>query len=251
MARVGPPPFKADLHIHTCLSPCAGWEMTPNKIIQRARDEGLDIIAVCDHNSSKNAPSVMALGKKEGITVLPGLEICTREEVHLLAILDSPKQATAIQEIVYQGLTQNNTPEIFGYQVIADSRDLVLGEEEKLLIQACHLNVKEAVDLIHCLGGMAIASHIDRPSYSILSQLGFIPTDLGLDGIEVTVRTFTHKQEQHFLDKTTIPCIVSSDAHCLEEIGQGATLFEITHPTVRAMISALEMGHTHHLLRGV
>lgn len=251
MARGTTHPFKADLHIHTCLSPCAGWEMTPTKIIKKARDQGLDIIAVCDHNSSKNAPSVMTLGKKEGITVLPGLEICTREEVHLLAILDTLKQAAAVEEVVHQGLTQDNTPEIFGYQVIADSRDQVLGEEEKLLIQACHLGVKEAVDLIHCLGGMAIASHIDRPSYSILSQLGFIPGDLGLDGIEITVQTFTHKREQHFLDKTTLPCIVSSDAHRLEDIGRGATVFEITCPTVQAMISALEMGHTHHLLRGV
>lgn len=251
MNRVVPSPFKADLHIHTCLSPCAGWEMTPTKIIKKSREEGLDIIAVCDHNSSKNAPSVMALGKKAGITVLPGLEICTREEVHLLAIFDALKQAAAMDQVVYQGLTQKNTPEIFGYQVIADSRDLVLGEEEKLLIQASRLTVKEAVDHIHCLGGMAIASHIDRPSYSILSQLGFIPGDLGLNGIEITTRTFTHKQEQHFLDKTTIPCIVSSDAHRLEDIGRGATVFDITRPTVRAMISALEKGHTHHLLRGV
>ena len=234
--------FKADLQVHTCLSPCGDWDMTPKKIIKRAGEEGLDIIAICDHNASKNARPTMILGKAAGILVLPGLEICTREEVHLLGIHKSIHQAETVAAAVYQGLTQINAPDLFGFQVIADEQDMVVGQEPKLLIQACQLSVKEAVALIHQQGGIAIAAHIDRPSYSILGQLGFIPLDLGLDGVEITARTIAHKQERYFLDKTDLPCIVSSDAHRLDEMGQGTTLFHMTSPSFEAMASTLKRG---------
>jgi len=242
--------FRADLHIHTCLSPCAEWEMTPMKIVDRAKKENLNIIAICDHNSSKNALPVMELGIKANITVLPGLEICTKEEVHLLAIFESLKQAKSVEQVVYQGLTRENNPELFGYQIIADREDMVLGEEEKLLIQASTLTIRQAVDLIHRFKGMAIAAHIDRPSYSILSQLGFIPKDLNLDGVEISAKSYALKQEQHFLDKNIIPCIVSSDAHTLSDIGQGVTVFHMTHPTLGEMVTALKKGDTNIFTRG-
>ncbi|WP_148214584.1 PHP domain-containing protein [Desulforapulum autotrophicum] len=242
--------FKADLHVHTCLSPCGDWDMTPKKIIKRAGALGLDIIAICDHNASKNARPIMTLGKTAGILVLPGLEICTKEEVHLLGIHKSICQAEAVAAVVYQGLTQNNAPDLFGFQVIADEQDMVIGQEQKLLIQACQLTVKEAVDLIHQQGGIAIAAHIDRTSYSILGQLGFIPLDLGLDGVEITARTIAHKQERYFLDKTTLPCLVSSDAHRLDEMGQGTTVFHMTIPTFEAMASTLKRGDTTFTTRG-
>ena len=242
--------FRADLHIHTCLSPCAEWEMTPMNIIKKAKKENIHIIAICDHNSSKNALPLIKLGKKTGITVLPGLEICTKEEVHLLAIFEFLQQAKNVEQIVYQGLTQKNSPELFGYQIIADREDMVLGEEEKLLIQASTLTIRQAVDLIHRFKGVAIAAHIDRPSYSILSQLGFIPRDLNLDCIEISAKSYALKQEQHFLDKNTIPCIVSSDAHTLFDIGQGITVFQMPCPTLGAMVTALKKGHTNILTRG-
>ncbi|MDY0222174.1 MAG: PHP-associated domain-containing protein [Desulfobacterium sp.] len=242
--------FRADLHIHTCLSPCGDWEMTPQRIIKRARELNLDILAICDHNSSKNARPIVELGKTAGILVLPGLEICTREEVHLLGIHKRVHQAEAVADEVYQGLVQENTPDIFGFQVIADEQEMVVGQEPKLLIQACHLTVKEAVDLIHREQGLAIAAHIDRPSYSILGQLGFIPPDLGLDGIEITARTMSQGKEHYFLDKTSPPCLVSSDAHRLVEMAQGSTLFTMTCKTFEAMASALKKGNTEFQTRG-
>jgi predicted metal-dependent phosphoesterase TrpH len=224
--------------------------MTPQRIIKRARDLNLDILAICDHNSSKNARPIVELGKIAGILVLPGLEICTREEVHLLGIHKRVHQAEAVADEIYRGLTQDNAPDIFGFQVIADEQDMVIGQEPKLLIQACHLTVQEAVDLIHREQGLAIAAHIDRPSYSILGQLGFIPHDLSLDGIEITARTMAQRQEHYFLDKTSLPCLVSSDAHRLAEIGQGITLFNMTGKTFEAMASALKKGNTDFQTRG-
>lgn len=250
MPRADKQCFRADLHIHTCLSPCGEWEMTPQRIIKRARDLNLDILAICDHNSSKNARPIVELGKIAGILVLPGLEICTREEVHLLGIHKRVHQAEAVADDIYRGLTQDNAPDIFGFQVIADEQDMVIGQEPKLLIQACHLTVQEAVDLIHREQGLAIAAHIDRPSYSILGQLGFIPHDLSLDGIEITARTMAQGQEHYFLDKTSLPCLVSSDAHRLAEIGQGITLFNMTGKTFEAMASALKKGNTDFQTRG-
>lgn len=187
----------------------------------------------------------MELGRHAGITVLPGLEICTREEVHILAIHGAVEQAKAVEEIVYQGLTQKNVPDLFGFQIIADSEDMVLGEEDKLLIQASLLTVKQAVDLIHQWDGLAIAAHIDRPSYSILGQLGFMPENSGLDGVEISAQTIAQKQEQYFLDKTTLPCLVSSDAHFLKDMGKGSTVFHITYPTFKEMASALKTGDIH------
>lgn len=242
--------FRADLHVHTCLSPCGDWEMTPQRIIKRARERNIDILAICDHNTSKNVRPIVELGAIAGILVLPGLEICTREEVHLLGIHKHIHQAEAVADRVYQGLIQNNDPDIFGFQVIADKQDMVVGQEPKLLIQACHLTVKEAVDLIHREQGLAIAAHIDRPSYSILAQLGFIPPDLGLDGVEITARTMAHECEHYFLDKTSLPCLVSSDAHSLAEMAQGSTLFHMTSRTFEAMSSALKQGYTEFQTRG-
>ena len=187
----------------------------------------------------------MEVGRHAGITVLPGLEICTREEVHILAVHETVEQAKAVEKIVYQGLTQKNLPDLFGFQIIADKEDMVLGEEDKLLIQASLLTVKQTVDLIHQWNGLAIAAHIDRPSYSILGQLGFIPEDSGLDGVEISAKTVAQKQEQYFLDKTTLPCLVSSDAHFIGDIGKGSTIFHIGYPTFKEIASAFKMGNTY------
>lgn len=227
-----PPIFRADLHIHTCLSPCADWEMTPRKIIQRAREIELDIIAVCDHNTAGNAPPIIHLGKEQGITVFPGMEICTREEVHILAIFDAMDQALALQEIIDASLMGTNNPEIFGYQILADENDYVLGEESQLLLGASSLTTEQAVAAIHQFKGLAIASHIDRPTFGILGQLGFIPPDLPLDAVEISHRTWASPLRHSFLDKIRIPFIVSSDAHYLTQMGCGYTLFEIKVPTL-------------------
>ena len=115
--------FRGDLHIHTCLSPCADLDMSPRGVAEKSVERGLDFIAVCDHNSVENAGAVIRAGARRGLQVLPGMEISSREEVHLLAIFDDEAQALAMQEVVYRHLRGTNRPEIFGDQVVANEFD--------------------------------------------------------------------------------------------------------------------------------
>ncbi len=232
---------RADLHIHTCLSPCGDWDMTPQKIISKAREKKLSIIAICDHNTSKNTTPVIEAGKKQGIMVLPGMEICTREEVHVLGIFSTSKQASEMEKIVFEHLHGENDPDIFGYQVISDENDFVLGQEKKRLIGATTIPLKKSIELIHNFGGLAIAAHIDRPSFSILSQLGFIPPDLRLDGVEWSAK-INHSSKHYFLDKISIPCIMSSDAHFINDIGREFTVFYLSALSFNGIHEALVAG---------
>jgi 3',5'-nucleoside bisphosphate phosphatase len=167
--------FKADLHIHTCLSPCGDWEMSPRQIIQKSLDAALDLIAICDHNTTENAGAVMREGLRRGVGVLPGLEICSKEEVHVLAIFGELEQALAMQEWVYAGLSGENQPEVFGYQIVANEDNEVLAENPRLLIGATRLGLGQIVRQTHALGGLSLSAHVDRPANGIINQLGFSP----------------------------------------------------------------------------
>jgi len=232
--------FKADLHVHTCLSPCADLEMSPRKIIRRSREVHLGLIAVCDHNSAENAAVVMREGRRNGVCVLPGLEICSREEVHVLALFGEPEQALAMQAIVYAHLSGENRPELFGYQIVATEADEVLGENPRRLIGATRLGLTDIIRATHALKGLSLAAHVDRPANGILNQLGFIPADLDLDGVEVSYRI------PPAVDRTTLPgianrpCITSSDAHCLDDIGRACTVFRMAAPTLAEVARALK-----------
>jgi len=167
--------FKADFHIHTCLSPCAELEMSPLAIIQQAKIKELDIIGICDHNSAENISALKQAADKYDICLLPGMEVTSIEEVHILALFDEIASALQLQEIIYANLPGENDEDTFGMQVIVNIRGEVLGFNKKLLIGASNLTVDEAVRTIHSLNGLAIAAHIDRDSFSLISQLGFVP----------------------------------------------------------------------------
>ncbi|MEK9149285.1 MAG: PHP domain-containing protein [Candidatus Desantisbacteria bacterium] len=225
--------FKADLHIHTCLSPCGDLEMLPKAIVQRAEEAGLDIIAICDHNSTENSGAVQKIGDGK-IRVLAGIEIASKEEVHILGLFDSSASLSELQAIIYQNLPGENDEAAFGEQAIVNEEGDLLGISTKLLIGATSLSVKEVVGLIHSVGGIAIASHIDRPSFSIISQLGFIPEDLELDALEVSRKTFIpDAQTKRF------PILFSSDAHYLQDIGRNSSLLLIEEPTIKEIKMAL------------
>jgi len=223
--------FSADLHIHTCLSPCSEWEMSPKKIVAKSIEKQLDIIAICDHNSAENVQAVKRLGEKLGLCVLPGMEICSREEVHILGIFNTVEQAHVMQEFVYAHLPGENQAEVFGYQVIANEKDEVCGEVSRLLIGASQLSLQDIVDKIHTLGGLSIASHVDRPSFGIIGQLGFIPAELSLDGLEVSYRVPLNEVRQKVPGVMNFPCISSSDAHFPDDIGKVKTVFTLAAPT--------------------
>jgi PHP family Zn ribbon phosphoesterase len=231
--------FRADLHVHTCLSPCGDLQMSPRKIIAQARKKGVELIAICDHNSAENVPAVIKSAEGVGVAVLPGVEICTCEEIHLLAIFDNLGAVNQMQAQVYRHLEGRNDPDVFGMQVIANELDEVMGFEERLLIGAADLTVDEVVDEIHRLGGVAVASHVDRESYSVISQLGFIPETLRFDALELTKHVKTDDARKRFAGSRRWTFIRNSDAHFLDDIGLNTCEYLVGGPTLSEIGMAL------------
>ena len=215
--------YRADLHVHTCLSPCGDLEMSPHKIANQAKIKELDILGICDHNSAENTPALMKAAEKFDIRVLPGLEVTSQEEVHILALFDKVEPALALQDIIYAHLPGENDERAFGMQVIVNHRGDVLGFNKRLLIGASTLTLEEVVATIHSLNGLAVASHIDREGFSLIGQLGFIPDHLELDALEISPRMSFSEAQAKFAPH--LPVISSSDAHFLNEIGIGTTTF--------------------------
>ena len=231
--------FKADLHIHSCLSPCSDWDMSPKKIVQKSLEKHLDLIAICDHNTAENAAATLREGTRQGIAVLPGMEICSKEEVHLVALFNNIEDTLKMQEYVYAHLPGKNQPEVFGHQVVADEHDQVLGENPRLLIGATQLSLLDIVEKAHHLGGICISAHVDRPSYSLIGQLGFIPEDLHLDAVEVSYRVPLEKALTEVVGISDYPCVTSSDAHFLHDIGKVWTEFVLAAPSLEEIRLAL------------
>ena len=200
--------------------------MLPKAIVKRAEEAGLDIIGICDHNSTENSGAVQKAGEGK-IWVLAGIEITSKEEVHILGLFDSSACLSELQAIIYRSLPGENDEVTFGEQIIVNEEGEILGISSRLLIGATELPLKKVVDLIHIQGGIAIASHIDRPSFSIISQLGFIPEDLELDALEVSKKTSIPEYAGRF------PILFSSDAHYLQDIGKNFNLFLIEEPTIK------------------
>lgn len=223
----------ADLHIHTCLSPCADLTMSPKRVVEKALEKNLNIIGICDHNSAENVGAAKSVGLKKKITVLAGMEISSVEEVHIIALFDKLNLVLKLQEIIYESLPQEeNKEEYFGQQIIANEFDEVEGYNKKLLISATNLTAKELVREIHRLRGLAIAAHIDRESYSIIGQLGFIPDDLELDALELSPNIRRSEAIVRFPEIKKFPLITSSDAHFLQDIGKVTISFLVNGPTI-------------------
>lgn len=220
--------FHGDLHIHTCLSPCADLEMSPRNIIKEAKRWGLHFVGICDHNSGENVRATQKAGERERICVIGGMEVTSQEEVHVLALFDELSCLQALQKVVYENLPGTNDKRIYGDQVVVNEDDEVIGFNEKLLIGATEIALYDVVDLIHRLNGLVVASHIDREGFGIIGQLGFIPEDLRLDAVEHTVSP----KKDRVASAQDLPAVVSSDAHVLEEIGRKRTRFLLEEITV-------------------
>ena len=233
--------FKADLHIHTCLSPCADLEMSPLSIVKTASIKGIDIIAVTDHNSAENIIAVINSAKGSDVTVLAGMEITSSEEAHILALFDDIDSILSLQEIIYKNLLPGeNNEKRFGEQIVVNAADEVEYFNKRLLIAATALEAGSIVNTIHSLGGIAVASHIDKTTFSIISQLGFIPEDLLFDALEMSPNISRENAEQSFKKYDTATWVSSSDAHRISEIGQRTTIFYMKRPTLQEMKLALE-----------
>jgi PHP family Zn ribbon phosphoesterase len=230
--------IKADLHVHTCLSPCAEIVQSPRRVAAEARRRELDVIGICDHNSAENAAAAATAAARAGIRALPGMEITSREEVHLLALFDDIGAALALQERIYAALPGENDPDVFGLQVVADAEDEVLGFNTRFLAGATTLSLADLVASIHALGGLAVAAHADREGFGIVGQLGFVPDDLALDALEISPHMSLEEARRTFGARR--PLITSSDAHDPERIGRTATLFWLEDGTAAEIGLALQ-----------
>lgn len=212
--------------------------MDPKRVVDRALACGLDMIAVCDHNSTGNCAAVVEAAEGCPLCVLPGCEICTAEEIHLLALFGDLTAARGVQDYLDAHLAGTNTPEVFGYQIEADAKGNFTGECTDLLLGALDQGVAEVVTAVHRLGGLAICAHIDRPSFSVISQLGFIPTGLNPDAVEVTLPgingAFPLSHAAGF------PIITASDAHYPEDVGRWVTLVSLESPGFAELALALK-----------
>jgi len=229
--------FRADLHIHTCLSPCGELEMSPRGIVRTAREREIQILGICDHNTAENVPAIRDAARPYPISILAGLEVTSREEVHILGLFDSLESALALQEIVYAHLPGENDEETFGIQAVVNEEGEILRFNEKLLIGAATLVLEQVVALIHSHGGLAIAAHVDREGFSILGQLGFIPGNLLLDALEISPATTLEAAREKYGPR--FPLTAASDAHRLAEIGLASTSFWLADGTVAEIRKAL------------
>jgi PHP family Zn ribbon phosphoesterase len=226
------PFYAADLHLHTVLSPCAEVEMLPEFILERAAELGLNLIAVTDHNSAENCEAVMRAAGGTGIVVLPGMELQTREEVHLLCLFDSLEQALAWQGVVYANLPPvKNRPEFFGSQVVLDADGEPVGFNDRLLATSALLSVDEVVRRVGELGGLCIPSHVDRPVYSIIANLGFIPPGLGIRGVEISHLVGAKDARARVPGLEGYTLVANGDAHRLKEMVCRTTI-KMNAPTV-------------------
>ncbi|MCG0275223.1 MAG: PHP domain-containing protein [Thermosediminibacteraceae bacterium] len=233
--------FAADLHIHTCLSPCADSEMIPPNILNMAKLLGTKIIGISDHNSAKNLQAMIEASRNYEILVLPGIEVQSKEEVHVLCLFERLKEALEFQDFIYSHLPQKkNYPQYFGHQYVVDAQGNVKGEEERLLIASTDLSVDEILKNAYKLGGIVIPAHIDRNTFGILGQLGFIPEYLRVDAVEFSKNISLKEARGKFpfiFDR--FPVIFSSDAHCLKDMVFQKTYFLLKEPTFEEIKKAL------------
>lgn len=229
-----------DFHIHSALSPCGDDDMTPNNIVNMALLKGLDAIAVTDHNSAKNVLSCMKCACGTNLTIIPGMEIETCEEVHMLALFDNYDALKELDSIVEKKLPfVKNREDIFGVQQIYDENDNVTGRLENLLITATTLGVGEAVDIVRALGGVIIPAHIDKESYSIVSNLGLIPEEMHFSTLEIKNPNSVNRLSlTNRVDKYKI--IHNSDAHFLWDIHERDFFMSVKENNAQEIVSKLK-----------
>jgi PHP family Zn ribbon phosphoesterase len=231
--------YRADLQVHSCLSPCGSLESSPRRIIAAAKARQLAMIALTDHNTTANCPAfAAAAARTSGVTPVFGAEVTTAEEIHVVCLFAELATAVAFGDFIRQHLAPvQNNPELFGDQPIVDVDEQVLGFEERLLVGTTDLALDTLDDDVHARGGLVIASHIDRPINSLFSQLGMWPAQVTLDACDLSPRA----QDGAWRGRVppAVPFVRTSDAHFLEDIGRQATAFALAAPSFDELALAL------------
>jgi hypothetical protein len=224
--------FKAELHIHTVLSPCAGVEMIPPLIVRKAIELGLNLIAITDHNAGDNVAAVIEAARREDLTVLPGMELQTEEEVHCLCLFDTLDQLDELQSLVDRSLPPiKNNAEFFGEQFVVDSTGDFIRRKEQLLITSARLSIEEACQAVQDLGGLFIPAHVNRQAFGLIYHLGFVPTDLVLPALEISRHITPVQARQDYPQLKDYPLIQSGDVHFLDDF-LGINRFLLEEPTI-------------------
>ncbi len=232
--------FRTDLHIHTVLSPCGDLEMSPARIVSLASKRGLDIIGITDHNSTKQCELVWKLGKRLGLTVIPGCEMTSREEVHCLGLFEDFDALKEFQDFLDLHLTIiPNKPSLFGYQAVVDEDDYILEEQANYLGASLDVSVEEVEQKVHELSGIFIPAHIDRPRNSLYSQLGFFPPELKVEALQISKFANEKIVREEFNINPEITLVKFSDAHYPDDLGKTYTIFEMEEPTFAEIRKAL------------
>ncbi|NPV69133.1 MAG: PHP domain-containing protein [Firmicutes bacterium] len=233
--------YGADLHVHTALSPCAHDGMSPSRIVRAAGERGISILGITDHNSAANAGAVTKAAEGTPVRVLPGMEVQTREEVHVICLFETVERARLLQDWVYERLPElPYSPQVFGRQILYDEDDRVLGECTMPLYAAVSAGLDELALEMDRLGGIMIAAHVDRPAFSVIGTLGFIPPDVHFDAVEISQRfeagSIPPGIRRHLRDCGVVR---SSDAHSIGEVGSAVTAFHIAGVSIAEMRAAL------------
>ena len=230
--------YRAELHVHTVLSPCAGVEMIPPLIVREALQLGLDINAITDQNATANIAAVMQAARDTKLVVLPGMELQTREEVHLLCLFDTLEQAAEWQTKVDALLpdTSNNI-EFFGEQFVVDATGEFVRRENRLLINSVAIGLENAAGLVRSLGGLAIPAHVDRKANGLLANLGLVPP--GFDALEISRHITPREATERFPQLCGYPLIQSGDVHLLDGF-LGNVELEMEKPCISEIYKAIK-----------
>ena len=231
--------FRADLHVHTVLSPCAEVEMIPPLIVQEALEHNIDIIAITDHNASANVAAVQKAAHGTSLTVLGGMEVQSREDVHLLCLFDNPETLAVWQSAVDAALphTQNNA-EFFGEQFVVDESGEFIRNEPRMLLTSTHFSIDEVFERVNALGGLVIPAHVDRTSYGLFPTLGLLSDKWQILALEISRHITPEKASVAFPSIKDIPLIQSGDVHRLDEF-LGKTILTIAEPSLAEIRMAL------------
>lgn len=229
-----------DLHIHSCLSPCGDNDMTPNNIVNMSLLNGMDMIALTDHNSCRNCEAAVRAGKEAGLTVVPGMELTTSEEAHVVCLFPTVEQAMAFSGYVEERYPKiDNRPEIFGDQLIMDWQDEVVGRVPQLLINASSISVNEMPGLMARFGGAAFPAHIDHDSYSVISSLGVIPAEAGFRAAEISAKGDRELLTQWYPELQEMILLLDSDAHYLDWLKERRSWLDLPEKTPQCLVDAL------------
>lgn len=230
-----------DFHTHSCLSPCGDKDMTPYNLVNMSKLLGLDIIALTDHNTCKNCESAIKVGEAIGLTVIPGMELCTAEEAHVVCLFPDCESAMSFSDYIHTTMPPvQNRPDIFGEQLVMDECDNVIGTEEILLTLASSVSISNVCELVASYGGVCYPAHIDRSSYSVLSNLGMITEDMGFRAVEMTADADREMliKNHPILDGAKI--FVDSDAHYLENLKDAQNIIDLPENSARAVIDYIK-----------